>query len=81
VYIYTLIGGAMKIEEAMLYFRVLFDQKERIDQIINEIEIRIPEHDRFCSSDKHEWYIHNRYRKQFGSLVNQFLGKDQLSLF
>ena len=65
----------MKIENAMLYFRVLFDQKETINQIINEIEIRIPEHDRFCSSDKHEWYIHNRYRKQFGALVNQYLEK------
>jgi len=71
----------MKIEDAMLYFRVLFDDKENIDQVISEIELRIPRHDRFCSADKHEWYIHNRYRKQFSQLLNQYLGKDQLSLF
>lgn len=71
----------MKIEEAILYFRVLFDENEKIDCVIDEIELRIPKHDRFSSLDKHEWYIHNKYRKQFSDLLNQYLGSNQLSLF
>jgi hypothetical protein len=71
----------MHIEKTMLYFYVRFDDKEAIDSIINQIELRIPNHDRFSSADKHEWYIHNKYRKQFKDLVNQYLGVNQLSLF
>jgi hypothetical protein len=71
----------MQIEETMLYFHVRFDEKEIIDPIVNQIELRIPNHERFCSPDKHEWYIHNRYRRQFSDLVNQYLGINQLSLF
>jgi hypothetical protein len=71
----------MRIEETMLYFRVLFDEDEKLDSIVAEIELRIPVHERFCSADQHEWYIHNKYRRQFTDLINRHLGSNQLSLF
>ena len=71
----------MIIEEAMLFFRVKFNENEKIGPIIEYIENMIPETDRFSTPDKHEWHIHNSYRCQFDSLITNYFKKNQLSLF
>jgi hypothetical protein len=71
----------MIIEEAMLFFRVKFQQNERIDPIVRGIEASIPENERFASEDKHEWHIHNRYRRRFDELMSSYLNQSQTRLF
>ena len=71
----------MIIEEAMLFFKVTFRENERIDPIIRGIESNIPESDRFSSEDRHEWHIHNRYRRRFEELLSNYMHQNQMQLF
>jgi hypothetical protein len=74
-------GGVMIIEEAMLFFRVKFHDNEQTEEIIRGIEEAIPETDRFSSEDKHEWHIHNRYRRRFEELITSYVQQTQMTLF
>lgn len=71
----------MIVEEAMLFFKVKFQENERIDPIIRSIESSIPENERFSSEDKHEWHIHNRYRRRFEELISDYVHQNQMKLF